>query len=116
MGVSRGFVYELGFYVVSFMVTGMLIRRFWPDSECLSLSEFRPYLVPIGWGVLIAVLFMLAGVLPALWKPCFGLGLRPWLHSFPVTQALDSKPTPDLTGGSHPMAAANASTLNAGLR
>ena len=60
-----GRVYELAYYVVSFVVVGKLIRWFWPDSKGIKLSELRPYLVPVGWGCGIAVLFIMAG----LWKP-----------------------------------------------
>ncbi len=58
-------VYELGFYIGSFIVTGMLIHWFWPESKGLTLSEMRPFLVPVGWGLLIAFAFILSG----LWKP-----------------------------------------------
>ncbi len=43
----------------------MLIRWTWPNHKRRTLSEMRPFLVPVGWGVLIAFAFMLAG----LWKP-----------------------------------------------
>lgn len=58
-------IYELGFYIASFSVTGMLIRWLWPENKGLTWSEMRPFLIPLGWGSLIAVAFILSG----LWKP-----------------------------------------------
>ena len=43
----------------------LLIRWLWPNRKSRTLSEMRPFLVPVGWGCLIAVVLMLAG----LWKP-----------------------------------------------
>lgn len=60
-----GRVYELGYYVVSFVAVGALIRWFWLDSKDTMLSALRPYLVPIGLGCGFAALFFVA----SLWKP-----------------------------------------------
>lgn len=67
--LRSGLVYGLGFVVVLFLLTGALIRRFFPDSKPLSLTELRPYLVPMRWGLLIAGYFLLAQLLSGLWKP-----------------------------------------------
>lgn len=61
--MNRG--YELGIVVVSVIVAGMLARWILPNHKRRTLSEMHPYLVPAGWGFLIAIAFMLAG----LWKP-----------------------------------------------
>ncbi len=47
------------------IVSHILIRWVWPNRKSRTLSEMRPFLVPVGWGCLIAVVLMLAG----LWKP-----------------------------------------------
>ena len=64
--MNRG--YEVGIFVlvvISVELTMMLIRQFWPNHKRRTLSEMQRYLVPLGWGFLIFVAFMLAG----LWKP-----------------------------------------------
>ena len=47
------------------IVSYILIRWIWPNRKRRTLSEMQPFLVPLGWGCLIAFAFMLAG----LWKP-----------------------------------------------
>ncbi len=63
---------ELGFFVGSAVVTIVsliLIRWILPNYKSGTLSEMRPLLVPVGWGVLIALALMLAGLLAEVWKP-----------------------------------------------
>lgn len=67
-GARVGRVYELAYYVVSFVVVSKLVRWFWPDSKRLSLAELRPYLIPLGWGVGIAAILLMAGLLAERWK------------------------------------------------
>ena len=66
-GVGRGAgrVGEFAFVVVSCFVVHKLIGWLWPDSNRRTLSELRPYLVPLGWAVGLAAMFLLANV----WKP-----------------------------------------------
>jgi len=61
-------VYELAYFVVSAIVVGALIRRFWPDSKRLSPAELRPYLIPLGWGGGIGAIPLMAGLLAERWK------------------------------------------------
>lgn len=45
-----------------------MVRWFWPDSKRLSLTELRPYLIPLGWGVGIAAILLMVGLLAERWK------------------------------------------------
>lgn len=67
-GARVGRAYELVYFVVSAIVVGALIRWFWPDSKRLSLAELQPCLKPLGWGVGIAAILLMAGLLAERWK------------------------------------------------
>ena len=62
-GVGR--VEELAFLVVSFVVVSGLVRLLCSDSNLRTLSELRPYLVPLGWAVGLSAMFLVAET----WKP-----------------------------------------------
>ena len=66
-GVGR--VGEFAFVVVSCFVVHKLIGWLWPGSMAKTFSELLRYWVSLGWGVGIAVLFIMSDIVSDLWRP-----------------------------------------------